>query len=769
VKNNRLFKKYGLIMSLIGLMLVLSGCIAQTSEVNFKLDNPLSASQKIYVQYSDGVDPEIYTSTQTEFTFPTKADKWIVGFYVSDGEYSWVPQYSYSDNTPVIINFSDIEENKPDYPAASAVLLSTNSSDPDYVSVTYAVYGSDGNLAVNGQTAVFAHSDESTIFYDNDPLSSSSTKEVNEGFLSYTQKGLVTFVIRKDSVTDISSMPLELYSGSKQIYNSLSNKLSALSLSSGELTPKFDAEQTVYSTTVDNNVSSVTVTPTAAGENASVTVSVNDSPAVSVSSGQASEALALRVGNNNLVVTVTAQNGATNTYTVTVSRAASANVDLSGLSLSEGVLNADFAPGIISYSTSVANSVSSLTVTPTAADTNASVIVSINDSPAVSVSSGHASEALALNVGDNNLVVTVTAQNNTTTKTYTITATRAASIPSSPIDIDKPTAPSKVTSTNGQLTVAVNIEGEVSLNNEVSVSIPVGASLKELKLTISKVMNTEQLLTIDQVSASPVFEILKNFTENFRKPVTLSFVFDQASIKNNQTAAVHFYDETNKTWVKIEGGKIVGNRIEVGVDHFTKFAVLAVDAAMETLPTEPETLINFNDISKHWAEESIKVAVNEGIVTGYPDGTFKPGNKVTRAEFVVMLINTLKLDNEGAELTFTDTSKIGAWARRPVALAVEAGIINGYQDGSFRPNAVITRAEMAAMIALALDLPSETNAVIGFADDKDIPLWARNAVGAIKELNLVSGNPANEYMPNSPTSRAEAVTVLVKVLALKSK
>lgn len=76
---------------------------------------------------------------------------------------------------------------------------------------------------------------------------------------------------------------------------------------------------------------------------------------------------------------------------------------------------------------------------------------------------------------------------------------------------------------------------------------------------------------------------------------------------------------------------------------------------------------------------------------------------------------------------------------------------------------------MAAMIALALDLSSEKNTVIGFADEKDIPTWTRNAVGAIKSLALVSGNTANEFTPNSPISRAEAVTVLVKVLALKSE
>ncbi|MBB6674566.1 S-layer homology domain-containing protein [Cohnella nanjingensis] len=93
---------------------------------------------------------------------------------------------------------------------------------------------------------------------------------------------------------------------------------------------------------------------------------------------------------------------------------------------------------------------------------------------------------------------------------------------------------------------------------------------------------------------------------------------------------------------------------------------------------------------------------NSSIVTGYPDGTFKPNDRVSRAEFAVMLMYMLKPQTEGTALTLTDTSKIGAWAKKAVAQAVQAGIISGYPDGSFRPDADITRAEMAVMIARAL-------------------------------------------------------------------
>jgi tripartite motif-containing protein 71 len=171
----------------------------------------------------------------------------------------------------------------------------------------------------------------------------------------------------------------------------------------------------------------------------------------------------------------------------------------------------------------------------------------------------------------------------------------------------------------------------------------------------------------------------------------------------------------------------------------------------------------------HWAEASIKQAVSSGIVSGYPDGTFKPNDSVTRAEFAVMLINTLKPQGEGAALTFTDTAKIGTWAQKAVAQAVKAGIIKGYEDGSFRPDAEITRAEMAVMLANALGLPIEANAAIGFADDKDIPAWAKASVAYVKHAGIVQGKGDNEFAPQDHATRAEAVTVLLNMVAQKSK
>jgi Fibronectin type III domain./S-layer homology domain. len=173
----------------------------------------------------------------------------------------------------------------------------------------------------------------------------------------------------------------------------------------------------------------------------------------------------------------------------------------------------------------------------------------------------------------------------------------------------------------------------------------------------------------------------------------------------------------------------------------------------------------FSDIAGHWAEANIKKAVSDGIVKGYSDGTFKPNRTVTRAEFAVMLMNALKPQEEGAALAFADTDKIGSWAKKAVAQAVSLGIINGYADGSFHPDAEITRVEMAAMIAKAMGQPLAANASTGFADDKDIPAWAKGAVGFVKLAGIMKGKGDNEFAAQDHTTRAEAVTVLLNMLA----
>lgn len=182
--------------------------------------------------------------------------------------------------------------------------------------------------------------------------------------------------------------------------------------------------------------------------------------------------------------------------------------------------------------------------------------------------------------------------------------------------------------------------------------------------------------------------------------------------------------------------------------------------------TQPH-VVSLSDTAGHWAEASIQKAAARGFVNGYPDGTFKPNGAVTRAEFAVMLTKAFKLTGDGeaaAELSFTDRESIGPWAHNAITKAVQAGIIRGYEDGSFRPAREITRAEMISLLVRAAGLKAGTGAGTDFADDKEIPAWAKGAVIAMQEQGLVAGRSDNRFAPQETATRAEAVTIILRLL-----
>ncbi|GBF77427.1 S-layer protein [Paenibacillus sp. 598K] len=189
-------------------------------------------------------------------------------------------------------------------------------------------------------------------------------------------------------------------------------------------------------------------------------------------------------------------------------------------------------------------------------------------------------------------------------------------------------------------------------------------------------------------------------------------------------------------------------------------------------PPEPEPAPAFLDVSEgHWAKSAIDRAVALGIVKGYADGTFKPQQPVTRAEFVTMLVRALQPSAQQAiaDPTFKDAAQIGAWARAEIALAVTNGWINGFDDGTFRPGQQITRAEMTTIAARALGLleigeeRSEAE-MAGFADWAAVPAWAKPAFVVAVAEGLIQGRGADQLAPQAPTNRAEAVVLILRLL-----
>lgn len=173
---------------------------------------------------------------------------------------------------------------------------------------------------------------------------------------------------------------------------------------------------------------------------------------------------------------------------------------------------------------------------------------------------------------------------------------------------------------------------------------------------------------------------------------------------------------------------------------------------------------DLSDIKGHWAENEIKAMVSQGIVTGYTDNTFKPGNAISRAEFITIINRAFGFE-ESAEISYTDV-KPGDWFAPQIQKARAAGYIAGYEDNTMRPNNKISRQEVAVIIGRILNLDNNAGLteVDRFSDAASIPSWSRGAVGAVVAAGYMTGYPDGSFKAGNNITRAEAVVVVGRCL-----
>ncbi len=167
-----------------------------------------------------------------------------------------------------------------------------------------------------------------------------------------------------------------------------------------------------------------------------------------------------------------------------------------------------------------------------------------------------------------------------------------------------------------------------------------------------------------------------------------------------------------------------------------------------------------SDIGGHWAQGTIIQWTTNGYISGYPDGTFKPDNSITRAEFVVMVNKAMGYNKRG-NAYFSDVSA-AHWAYAEIMKGVEAGYITGNGDGTFRPDAPVTRQEAAVMISKILGLDQDYASAAKYVDYRYIPSWAAGYVGAVSKAGIMTGYPDGDFKSDRVLTRAESVVSLDK-------
>ena len=188
----------------------------------------------------------------------------------------------------------------------------------------------------------------------------------------------------------------------------------------------------------------------------------------------------------------------------------------------------------------------------------------------------------------------------------------------------------------------------------------------------------------------------------------------------------------------------------------------------------PGAAQGFSDTRGHWARPQIDHLQSRELLSGYPDGTFRPDAYVTREEFVTLVIKALNKESEARQLEkgqgfFKDTGQ--RWSRGFIDLAFELNITSGDGTGNFHPQRAVTRQEAVTLLVNALhrgdELPDYNELL--FLDSSNIAEWARASVAYASRHGIIKGFPDLTFRPQQPVTRAQVAVMLEQFLELRGQ
>ena len=175
----------------------------------------------------------------------------------------------------------------------------------------------------------------------------------------------------------------------------------------------------------------------------------------------------------------------------------------------------------------------------------------------------------------------------------------------------------------------------------------------------------------------------------------------------------------------------------------------------------------FNDLGSHWAEAFIQGLVNKNLIRGFPDGTFKPEASITRAEYAAIIASTFNLPRQIG----TGTGKFGDvkedfWAAAAITQAASMGFVSGFGDGTFRPQQNLTRVQALVSLVSGLGLTGgNTNLLLFYRDRASIPSYATEAIATATQRGLVVNYPQTEELEAMRNiTRAEVSALIYQAL-----
>lgn len=332
---------------------------------------------------------------------------------------------------------------------------------------------------------------------------------------------------------------------------------------------------------------------------------------------------------------------------------------------------------------------------------------------------------------------------------------------------------------DGKTIIVINDNGSITLPLSIlnldNLAKALDVEVKDLKIKVSVAKVTSETAASVKAAAEALGGTQVADAVNFDV---------EAVGKNNQSAAISFGSTYVARTLKVTSS--VNSKQATGVLYnpavkklsFVPSTFSMVDGSTvatlkrngSSIYTVVQSSKSFADVANHWSKADVELLANKLVVDGVTDTTFQPDRNITRAEFAALVVRALGLSSSSAANQFSDV-KSGSWYAETVATAVKAGIIDGYEDGTFRPDAQITREELAAMSIRALNYAdvatnvSDPQSVLSkFKDAKDI-VWAQNEIAAAINSGLINGLTDTTIGSAEQATRAQSATILKRLLS----
>ncbi|MBE1447306.1 S8 family serine peptidase [Paenibacillus sp. OAS669] len=269
-------------------------------------------------------------------------------------------------------------------------------------------------------------------------------------------------------------------------------------------------------------------------------------------------------------------------------------------------------------------------------------------------------------------------------------------------------------------------------------------------------LDTEYTGLIDKVDDIDWFQ----FQLNEESYVHLSLT----GIPRSVNMYAFLYDRSMKPMASTNSSREIEmkERLPAGTYYLKLTASAPFDRDVYQLMVRAKPLIGgYADIQGHWAMDSILEMGSKQIVNGYDDYTFRPDSPITRAEATTIISRAFKLSKQKS-ISYTDVS-MNHWAYADIAKAAQSGIIDGYPDNSFAPDQPVSRMEMTAMIARSMNISGKKRGAVPFTDVDD-DYWGVGILKQMKAEGWINGYEDGSYKPDQQASRAEFVTMLAKIM-----